>query len=406
MTAKFIMILMTICTFSACKKTAVSEHLSIKPVSCENSFAVNDNNHVWLFDFKTKENKVSESFYLKYDQRAAVSQANYSCQTNELAVGYAFRGKSGRDAGIDFIGEKGMSTISLNPDSFGFMISLGSELFVYTALMKRDKIDPNLGAMTKEEYAPKSMPHHRNSEISFYPADLSEHVFIDMLAINLNRHSVDRRFRFPTSFGLPMWVEGDNFIIYNSTPLAINSQSGYRTIKVNNFNDLPDFQQFRRHIPYYNGKFYTVVGKKRDEPIVKTEIIPNSIYVHNNSTSKWEKIASLNFEPVHVTSFKNEIVIFGRDTFARFDVSKETLVTEKRDFDGMIAAACAWIKDGRVVLMSHPDSRPDTYGGGELWVYDVNWKKVLTKVKLDEIALPNITSQLCPFPSAVSYNSL
>lgn len=407
MIINLLLVLTAICTLAACDKTVKGADVIIKPVSCENSFAITDYDQVWLFDFKLKENEIFESLYLKYPERSsAASQVNYLCQSKELAVGYTYRGKSGSDAGIDFIGEKGVSTVGLNPDRFNNMIPVGPELFVYTALMKRDKIDPNIGAMTLSEYAPKSMHPPGYREITRPSVNSSDHVFIDMLVINLNRHSVDRKFRFPTSFGHPIWVEGDNFILDATPPLAINKQNGFRKIKVDNFNDLADFYQFRVHGHYYNEKFYIIVGKRRSDSTGKIRITADSIYVHNNSSSKWDKIASLNFDPVHVTGFQNEIVIFGRDSFARFDIAKNTVIMEKRNFEGMIAAATAWIKDGRVVVMSHPYPEPDTYGGGEIWVYDSDWKKVIVKRKLETIGLPNITSQLCPFPSSMNNNSL
>ena len=401
--------LMAICTLTACEKNANGVEARIKPVSCENWFAITDYNQVWLLDYKPKVGEIFESLHLKYAQRSAASQVNYLCQTKELAVGYTYRGKSGRDAGIEFIGENGVSTVSLNPSGFNNMIPLGTELFVYTTQMKRDKIDPNIGVMALREYAPKSMkpPTTGYREEKPPSVDSSDHVFIDMLAINLNRHSVDRKFRFPFSFGPPIEIEGDNFILDTTPSLAIDKQNGYRTIKVKNFGYPPDFHQFMIHGHYNNEKFYVVVGKRRSDSTEKTRITPNSIYVHNTSTSNWDKIAALNFDPVHVTGFQNEIVIFGRDSFARFDIAKDALITEeKRNFDGMIAAACAWLKDGRVVVMSHTGPRPDTYGGGEIWVYDADWKKVLAKRKLEGIGLPNITSELSPFPSGVSYNSL
>ncbi len=408
MIVKYILLVVATCSLTACDKSVNRTEIRIKPVSCENSFAMTDSQQVWLFDFKPKGEELFQSFHLKYDQQASASNVNYLCQTKELAVGYAFRGKSGGDAGIDFIGEKDFYNIEIKPDSFGLMLTIGQELFVYTALVKRAEIDPGIGAMTKEEYAPKSMspPSQVFREEKPPSADSSEHVYIDMLAINLNSHKVDRKLRFPTSIGLPMWVEGDNFIVYNGTPLAINTQNGHRKIKVDNFNDLQAFHEFRVRGHYYNNNFYVIVGKRRSDSTEKTNITPDSIYVHNNSTSSWDKIASLNFDPVHVTGFQNEIVIFGLGSFARFDIAKNKLVSEKRNFEGMEVTASTRIKDGRVLYLSHPGTKENTYGGGELWVYDSAWGKVITKHKFDDIGLPSITSQLSSFPSEVSYNSL
>jgi hypothetical protein len=323
MIINYLVILAAICTLTACDKTVKGADIRIKPVSCENSFAITDYDQVWLFDFKPKGYEIFESLHLKYpDRSSAVSQVNYLCQTKELAVGYTYRGKSGSDAGIDFIGDKGVSTVNLNPDRFNTMIPIGTELFVYTALLKRAPIDPNIGVMTLREYAPKSMQPPGYSVRSKPTADSSDHVFIDMLVIDLNSHSVSRKFRFPISFGMPMWVEGDNLILDDSPPLAISTRNGHRKIKVYDFNNLPDFHQFRVHGHYYKDKFYMIVGKRRSDSTQKTKITADTIYVHNNSTSNWDKIATLNFDPVHVTGFQNEIVIFGRDSIARFDIEK------------------------------------------------------------------------------------
>ena len=389
--------LLLFCILPACTNNIDNKKIYTKSLSCDNSFVMTDYERVLLFDLDPDSNEIIEGAKLKF---GSVSQANFLCPNKELAVGYAYRGEQKTNAGIDFISENRLTAINLSSDGFNHMLPLGTKLFVYTSLLKRGKIRSDLGYMSQREYS-DWMKYRKDGAHKLSSNEVSDHIYFDLLAVNMANHEVDKKLRFP---GGLMWVEDGDIVVYSSTPMRINTANGYRK-KIGSFDHVEDIPHGKSYIHYHLGAFYIVTGARVASKEV-TRLAPNSIYILSNTTGQLEKAATLSFDPVHASGIQDELVIFGMDSFARFNLVKRTLFVEKRNFDGLVPAACAGIKNGRVVVLSHVDAKQNTYWGAEIWVYDAKWEKVIAKRKLDEFGIPNITSQSCPFPSGVTYNSL
>jgi hypothetical protein len=372
---------------------------TIKPVGCANSFTLSDYERIWLFDYDSSVNSLQIATKLQFD---SVTQASYLCKDQTLAVSYSYRGPTKSRAGLDLIGEHGTRTISLNTSGANQFVPSGNSLFLGTAILRREAADPRLGYLAPEERAdalvgdkPTSTKGNKQN---------ANHVFVDLLDIDVRTASINRRLRLPP--GPYIWDDGDKFIMATSTLLSLDKKSGVRE-EIYDFHNGQDYPYGKAKLYYVDAKFFTVTGG-RFSKIERSSFKENTIYLLDPAKAQWKEIASLPFAPVHALGAGQRILIFGKKEVAIFSAPSQTLTVKPMDFASNVPLASAELESGIAVVLSKPvpGGQPHQYWGGEVVVFDRDLDRIQARRNIEEMGLPNLTSQRTLFPSGPTFNGL
>lgn len=378
----------------------------ITPVGCDNSFTVTDYDNVWLFDYEPSTTSLKLASLLKFG-RAGVSQANYLCDAQVLAVSYSYRGKRQTDAGIDFIGEDSIRSLSLNEEVANNFVPYGRSVLLGTGRVRRAPIDERLGYLAPNErtdFLARGMPHVLGQQSEL---EKPEHIFVELLEVAVETATVTRRLR-QHNFGSHIWMDGDQLIVAAEPLIAMDINTGVRR-KLFDYDEARNVQygdvQLTMH--YTGGRFFAVTGN-RVGVRGKSSFKKNAVYALDIANRTWHEVARLPFVAAHMLGAGANIFIFGHHEMAKFSIATGTLTVQPMAFGTNVPTASAELAAGYALILSSPQSNdlPDNYWGGEVLIYDNNFERILARHRIDEIGLVNITSQRTPFPSGPSFSSL
>lgn len=389
---------------AACQK-GENATARITPVGCDNSFAVTDYDNVWLFDYEPSTTSLKLASMLKFG-RGEVSQANYLCEAQVLAVSYSYRGKRQTDAGIDFIGKDSIRSLSLNEEVANNFIPYGRSILLGTGRVRRAPIDERLGYLAPSERTdqltrewpdiPESGPHKEKPE----------HIFVELLEVSAETATVARRLRLHNVGRF--WIDGDQLIVSTEPLMAMDINTGVRR-KLFAFAEAHNarYGDVFLNLHYVGGRFFAVTGN-RVGLRGKSSFKKNAVYALDIANSTWREVARLPFVAEHMLGTGENIFIFGNHEMAKFSIASGILTVQPMNFGANVPTASAELAAGYALLLSHPQPQgmPDSYWGGELFIYDKNFEQVLARHRIDEIGLVNITSRRTPFPSGPSFSSL
>lgn len=377
----------------------------ITPVGCDNSFTVTNYDNVWLFDYEPSTTSLKLASMLKFG-RAGVSQANYLCEAQVLAVSYAFRGKRQADAGIDFIGKDSIRSLSLNEEVASNFVPYGRSVLLGTGRVRRAPIDERLGYLAPNErtdFLARGMPHVLGQQSEL---EKPEHIFVELLEVSAETATVARRLRLH-SVGR-FWIDGDQLIVSTEPLMAMDINTGVRR-KLFDFDEARNVQygDVTLITHYVGGRFFAVTGN-RVGLMGKSSFKKNAVYALDIANSTWQEVARLPFVAAHMLGTGENIFIFGHHEMARLSIATGTLTVKPMDFGTNVPTASAELAAGYALILSSPQSKdlPDNYWGGEVLIYDNNFERILARHRIDEIGLVNITSRRTPFPSGPSFSSL